>query len=161
MAIWLPSELKLTPLLCHIIIISFFVIRMFKIWSLSKFDIYNIVAVVVQTLSHVHLFVTPLTAAHQLSLSITIFLSLLKLMSIESMMPSIHLILCHPLLLLPPIAICSDFRAQENKICHCFHISPFYLPRSDGIGCIDLHFLNVEFQASFFTHLFHFYQEAL
>ena len=96
MAIWLPSELKLTPLLCHIIIISFFVIRMFKIWSLSKFDIYNIVAVVVQTLSHVHLFVTPLTAAHQLSLSITIFLSLLKLMSIESMMPSIHLILSSP-----------------------------------------------------------------
>ena len=69
---------------------------MFKIWSLSKFDIYNIVAVVVQTLSHVHLFVTPLTAAHQLSLSITIFLSLLKLMSIESMMPSIHLILSSP-----------------------------------------------------------------
>jgi len=69
---------------------------MFKIWSLSKFDIYNIVAVVVQTLSHVQLFVTPLTAACQLSLSITIFLSLLKLMSIESMMPSIHLILSSP-----------------------------------------------------------------
>ena len=55
----------------------------------------------VQSLSHVILFVTPWTAAHQASLSITNSWSLLKLMSIESMMPSNHLILCHPLLLLP------------------------------------------------------------
>ena len=46
---------------------------------------------------------TPWTAAHQASLSITNFWSLLKLMSIESVMPSNHLILCHPLLLLPSI----------------------------------------------------------
>src|SRR5574341_1078234 len=55
----------------------------------------------VESLSHVQLFVTPWTAAHQASLSITNSQSLLKLMSIESVMPSNHLILCHPLLLLP------------------------------------------------------------
>ena len=58
---------------------------------------------VVQSLSHVRLFATPWTAAGQTSLSFTISWSLLKLMSIQSMMPSNHLILCHPLLLLPSI----------------------------------------------------------
>ena len=53
------------------------------------------------SLSHIWLFVTPWTAAHQASLSFTISRSLLKLTSIESVMPSNHLILCHPLLLLP------------------------------------------------------------
>ena len=57
----------------------------------------------VQSLSHVRLFVTPWTAARQASLSITNSWSLLKLISIESEMPSDHLILCRPLLLLPSI----------------------------------------------------------
>ena len=57
----------------------------------------------VQSLSCVWLFVTPWTAARQASLSITNSRSLPKLMSIESVMPSNHLILCHPLLLLPSI----------------------------------------------------------
>ena len=57
----------------------------------------------VQSLSRVWLFVTPWTAAHQASLSITSSQSLCKLMSIESVMPSNHLILCLPLLLLPSI----------------------------------------------------------
>ena len=57
----------------------------------------------VQSLSHVRLFVTPWTAVCQASMSITNFWSLLKLMSIESVMPSNHLILCRPLLLLPSI----------------------------------------------------------
>ena len=57
----------------------------------------------VQSLSHVHLFVIPRTAACQASLSITNSLSLLKIMSIASVMPSNHLMLCHPLLLLPSI----------------------------------------------------------
>ena len=57
----------------------------------------------VQSLSLVQLFATPWTAAHQASLSITNFQSSPKLMSIESVMPSNHLILCHPLLLLPSI----------------------------------------------------------
>ena len=59
--------------------------------------------VVVQLLSHVWLLATPWTAAHQASLSFTISLSLLKLMSTELMIPSNHLILCHPLLLLSSI----------------------------------------------------------
>ena len=57
----------------------------------------------VQLLSHVWLFATARTAAHQASLSITTSQSLLKLMSIESVMPSNRLILCHPLLLPPSI----------------------------------------------------------
>ena len=58
---------------------------------------------VVQSLSHVWLIGTPWTAACQASLSITISRSLLKLMSIESVTPSNHLVLCHPLLFLPSI----------------------------------------------------------
>ena len=57
----------------------------------------------VHLLCHIQLFATPWTAAHQASLSITNSWSLLKLMSITSVMPSNHLILCHPLLLLPSI----------------------------------------------------------
>ena len=62
---------------------------------------YIVVVVVVQSLSHIRLFVTPWTVAHQASLSFTNTKSLLKLMFIESVMPSNHLVLCHPLLLLP------------------------------------------------------------
>ena len=58
---------------------------------------------IVQLLSHVQLFATPWTAASQASLSIINSQSLLRPMSIELVMPSNHLILCHPLLLLPPI----------------------------------------------------------
>ena len=58
---------------------------------------------VVQSLGHVCLFVTPWTAAGQVSLSFTISWNLLKQMSIESVMSSNHLFLCHPLLLLPLI----------------------------------------------------------
>ena len=56
-----------------------------------------------ELLRHVRLFATPRTAAHQASLSITNSWSLLKCMSIESVMPSSHLILCCPLLLLPSV----------------------------------------------------------
>ena len=59
--------------------------------------------IVVQWLSHIRLFVTPWTAARQASLSITNFRSLLKLMSIESVMTSNDLILCRPILLLTSI----------------------------------------------------------
>ena len=59
--------------------------------------------VVVQLLSCVQLLATPWTAACQASLSFTVSRNLLKLMSIELVMPSNHLILCHPLLLLPSI----------------------------------------------------------
>ena len=69
-----------------------------KIWSESA-----AVVAVVQSLSHVQLFATPWTATHQASLSFTNSWSLLKLMSIESMMPSNHLILCCLFLPLPSI----------------------------------------------------------
>ena len=51
--------------------------------------------------------------------------------------------------------------AQENKACLCFHCFPIYLPWSNRTRCRDLHFLDVEFWANFFTLLFHFHQEAL
>ena len=59
----------------------------------------------VQSLSHVRLFATPWIVARQASLSITNSRSSLRLMSIESVMLSSHLILCHPLLLLPPVRV--------------------------------------------------------
>ena len=63
----------------------------------------------VQSLRPLGLSVTPCTAARQASLSFTISQSLLKLMSIESVMPSNHLILCHPLLLLPSFPASGSF----------------------------------------------------
>ena len=66
-------------------------------------DFSLIFPVLVQLLRHVRLFVTPWTVENQAFLSFTISQSLLKLMSIESVMPSNHLILCHPLLLLSSI----------------------------------------------------------
>ena len=81
----------------------------------------------VQSLSRVWLFVTPWTAAHQASLSITNSWSLLKLMSVELVMPSNHLILCHPLLLLlsifPSIGV--------------FHMSQFFTSGGQNIGVLD------------------------
>ena len=67
----------------------------------------------VQSLSHVQLFVTLWTAACQASLSITNSQSLLKLMSIELVMPSNHLILCHPLLLLPSIFLSIRLKPRQ------------------------------------------------
>ena len=86
----------------------------------------------VQSLSYVWLFATPWTAAHQASLSITNFWSFLKLMSIESVMPSNHFIFCHPLLLLPSIFPSMRVFSSESVLCIrwpeywsiCFSISP-------------------------------------
>ena len=87
----------------------------------------------VQSLSCVQLFETPWTAACQASLSITNSWSLLKLMSIKSVMPSNHLILCHPLLLLPSIFPSIRVFSSESVLCirwpkywsFSFSISPF------------------------------------
>ena len=86
----------------------------------------------VQLLSHVRLFATPWTAAHQASLSITDSWSLLKLMSIELVMPSNHLILCCPLLLPPSIFPSIRVFSSESVLCirwpklsFSFSISPF------------------------------------
>ena len=82
--------------MCMIVWLTFLVNhKLIKAGTLSVF--------VIQLLSHVWLFVTPWTAAHQDPLFFTICLSLLKLMSIELVMPSNHLILCCPLLLLTSI----------------------------------------------------------
>ena len=86
-----------------------------------------------QPLSRVRLFATPWTAARQASLSITNSRSLLKLTSIESVMPSSHLILCHPLLLMPPIPPSIRVFSNESSLCmrwpkywsFSFSISPF------------------------------------
>ena len=87
----------------------------------------------VKSLSPVHLFATPWTAACQASLSITNSWSILKLMSIESVMPYNHLILCHPLLLLPSIRPSIRVFSNESVIrirwpkywSLSFSISPF------------------------------------
>ena len=71
----------------------------------------------VQSLSHVQLFVTPWIAALQASLSIIDSQSSLKLTSIKLVMPSIHLILCHPLLLLPPIPPSIRVFSSESTLC--------------------------------------------
>ena len=71
----------------------------------------------VQLLSRVQLFVTPWTATRQDSLSITNSRNLIKLMSIESVMPSNHLILCRPLLLLPSIFPSIRVFSSESALC--------------------------------------------
>ena len=77
----------------------------------------NSINQLVQSLSHVRLFATPWTAARQASLSITNSRSLLKLMSIESVMASNHLILCHPLLLLPSVFPSIRVFYNESVLC--------------------------------------------
>ena len=86
----------------------------------------------VQSLSRVRLFATPWTAARQAFLSITNSQSLLKLISIESVMPPNHLNLCHPLLLLPSIFPSIKVFSNESVLCikwpkygsFSFNISP-------------------------------------
>ena len=74
-------------------------------------------AIVVQLLSCILLFVTSWTAAHQASLSITNSQSLLKLMSIKSVIPSNYLILCHPLLLLPSSFPSIRIFSNDSALC--------------------------------------------
>ena len=71
----------------------------------------------VQSLSRVWLFATPWIKACQASLSVTNYRSSLRLTSIESVMPSCHLILCHPLLLLPPIPPSIRVLSNESTVC--------------------------------------------
>ena len=80
---------------------------------------------VVQLLSCVPPFATPQTAAHQASLSFTISLNLLKLMSIELVMPPNHLILCRPLLLLP--STFPSIRVFSNELVLCIRWPKYYL----------------------------------
>ena len=82
-------------------------------YILKTYYLYKIITRPDQSLSHARLFVTPWTTACQASLSITNSWSLLKLMTIESVMPSNHLILCRPLLL--PLSIFPSIRVYSNE----------------------------------------------
>ena len=113
----------------------------------------SILLVVVQLLSRVWLFATPWTAAHQASLSVTISRSLLQFMSIESMMPTNHLVLCRRLLLLPsPLILfitCKMHRQRPRNLSwHYWHWSQ-EAPHHEGVLYVlrfvstpDLHPLN-------------------
>ena len=85
--------------------------------------------------------VTPWTAACQASLSITNSQSLLKLMSIESVMPSSHLILCRPLLLLSPIPPSIRVFPNESALCmrwpKCWNFSFSIIPSNEHLGLIS------------------------
>ena len=94
----------------------------------------------VQPHSCLWLFVTPWTAAHQASLSITNSHSLLKLMSIESVMPSNHLILCHPLLLpsvFPSIRVFSNESVLPNRWPKYWSFSFSISPSNEYSGLIS------------------------
>ena len=130
--LWFLAGLDAPKLCTHIVLISFSVI----IWHLSHvslclfFSFYNDTSHIglriyptltcqfssVQLLSCVRLFATPWIAALQASLSITNCQSLLKLMSIKSVMPSSHLILRHPLLLLPSIPFSIRVFSNETTL---------------------------------------------
>ena len=95
----------------------------------------------VQSLSCVRLFVNPQTAARQTFLSITSSWSLLKLISIESVMPSNHLILCHPLFLLPSIFPSIRVFSHESVLCirwpKCWSFSFSISPSNEYSGLIS------------------------
>ena len=104
----------------------------------------------VQSLSPVQLFAIPWTAACQASLSITNFRSLLKLMSIESLMPSNHLILCHVLFLLP--SIFPSIRVFSNKSVLCIRW-PKYWSLSFSISPSNEHSRLISFRIDWFDLL--------
>ena len=97
----------------------------FTVWATREEQEYWSGFSSVQSLSCVWFFVTPWTAAHQASLSITNSGSLPKFMSIESVMPSNHLILCHPLLLLP--SIFPSIREWVSSLYHVAKVLEFQL----------------------------------
>ena len=105
----------------------------------------------VQLLSRVWLFEIPWTAAHQASLSITNSQSLLKLMSIELVMPSNHLILSFPLLFLP--SIFSSIRVSSNESAHIrwpkyWSFSLNISPSNEYTGLISFRIIRFDFLAS-------------
>ena len=150
---------------------SFFFFFFLLVWEVS-------VSQSVQSLSHVWLFVTPWITAHQASLSITNSWSSLKLMSIKSVIPSSHLILCCPLLLLPPIPPSIRVFPNESNLCmrwpkylsFSFNISPSNVDISFSLFSFwdpymwmlilpqdnlnSSHFLNLFFYFAFLTRQF-------
>ena len=120
--------------------------------SLSNF-------VVFQSLSHVWLFATPWTTAHHDTLSFTKSQSLLKLMSIESVMPSNHLILCHPLLLLPSIfpsiRVFSNESALHIRWPKYWHFSVSLSSESSGLISLRIDFYLLAVQGTLTSLLQH------
>ena len=136
-------------------------------WGVSRFNFFwgllLAFLLLLNNFSHARFFAVPWSAACQASLSSTISQSLLKLISIESVMPSNHLVHAIPFSsclqsfpasgsfprskclliswLQSPSAV---ILATQNKVSHCFHCFSIYLPRSDATRCHDLCFLNVE-----------------
>ena len=110
-----------------------------RMWS-TKSELY-LISQSVQFLSRVPLFATLWTAAHQASLSITNSWSLLKLTSTESVMPSNHLIFCHPLFLLPPIhpsiRVFSNESALHIRWPKCWSFSFNISPSNEHAGLIS------------------------
>ena len=114
----------------------------------------------VQSLTHVQLFVTPWTAAHQASLSITNSRSLLKLISIELAVPSNHLILCRPRLL--PPSVFPSIRVFSNESVFCmrwpkywsfsFNISPSN--EHSGLTSFRMAYVYIATIISFIPHTF-------
>ena len=120
------------------------------IFSLQILPFFYPYIAIVQLLSHVWLFVTPWTAASQASLCFTTFWSLLKLMSIESMMASNHLIRCHPLLL--PPSIFPSIRVFSNEWDLCFRW-PKYWSFSFSISPSNEHSGLISFRIDWFDLL--------
>ena len=107
--------------------------------------------VVVQLLSRVQLFVTPWTAPHQASLSFAISQSLLKLMSMESVMPSNHLILSRPLLLLP--SIFPSIRVFSNEFAPCIRWPKYQRYQSFSISLSNEYSGLISFRIDWFELL--------
>ena len=101
-----------------------------------------------ESLSHVQLFATPWIEAHQASLSITNSQRSLRLASIESVMSSNHLILCHPLLL--PPSIFPSIRVFSNESVHCVRWPKYW------VGYVSLNFclINEDYSLLLFSFLF-------
>ena len=104
----------------------------------------------VQSLSHVQLFATAWTAAHQASLSFTVSQSLLRLMSFESVMSSNHLILCRYLLLLP--SVFPSIRGFSNELALCIKW-PKYCSISFSIGPSNEYVWLISFRIDWFDLL--------
>ena len=110
-----------------------------NLWQSTLND--RMIFVIVQSLSCVQLFVTPRTVALQASLSFTVSWSLLKLVSIELVMPSNHLILCGPLILLPSIfpsiRVFSNESALHIRKPKCWSFSFSIRPSNEYLGLIS------------------------
>ena len=142
-----PRKLPSTQIYSNFVVLClparmYFMAKSYAIEEFKNIEMFILVVKVyqsssVQLLSRVRLFATPWIAAHQASLSITNSQSSLKLMSIESVMPSSHLILCHPLLLLSPIPPSIRVFSNESTLCKYWSFSFSIIPSKEHPGLIS------------------------